>query len=93
MVLSSNQEGGANVVSEAIAADVPIIASNIGEYRLLSHNILGFPVRNESTLNFAAKAETDPKFLTQLNQNIKTKTKIYSGARRTSMGQADRKFS
>ena len=42
MVLSSNQEGGANVVSEAIAADVPIIASNIpGNTGLLVANILG----------------------------------------------------
>ena len=29
LVLSSKLEGGANVVSEAVAADVPVISSNI----------------------------------------------------------------
>ena len=71
MVLSSNQEGGANVVSEAIAADVPIIASNIpGNTGLLGHNYPGlYPVRNEKALSILLqKAETNPQFLTQLNR-------------------------
>ena len=71
MVLSSNQEGGANVISEAIVAGVPIIASNIpGNSGLLGHNYPGlYPVRNEKALSILLqKAETNPDFLHQLRQ-------------------------
>ena len=71
MVLSSNQEGGANVISEAIVAGVPIIASNIpGNSGLLGHNYPGlYPVRNEKALSILLqKAETNPDFLSQLHQ-------------------------
>ena len=71
MVLSSNQEGGANVISEAIVAGVPIIASNIpGNTGLLGHNYPGlYPVRNEKALSILLqKAEINPDFLSQLRQ-------------------------
>ena len=71
MVLSSNQEGGANVISEAIVAGVPIIASNIpGNTGLLGHNYPGlYPVRNEKALSILLqKAEINPDFLSQLHQ-------------------------
>jgi len=71
MVLSSNQEGGANVISEAIVAGVPIIASNIpGNTGLLGHDYPGlYPVRSEKALSkLLQKVETSPEFLTQLYQ-------------------------
>ena len=71
MVLSSNQEGGANVISEAIVAGVPIIASIIpGNTGLLGHDYPGlYPVRSEKALaKLLQKAETSPEFLTQLYQ-------------------------
>ena len=69
MVISSNQEGGANVVSEAIVAGVPIIASKIdGNIGLLGENYPGYyPVRDERALaNLLIRAETDADFLGSL---------------------------
>ncbi len=69
MVISSKQEGGANVVSEAIVAGVPIIASNIpGNIGLLGPNYPGYyPVQNETALAaILERAETHPTFLYDL---------------------------
>lgn len=73
MVISSNQEGGANVVSEAIAAGVPIIASDIpGNVGLLGQDYPGYyPVRDEHTLaDVLWRAEHEPKFLASLQRHI-----------------------
>ena len=72
MVISSNQEGGANVVSEAIAAGVPVIASDIdGNVGLLGADYPGYyPVRDEAVLaELLVRAETDPAFLTSLERH------------------------
>ena len=69
MVISSLQEGGANVVSEAIMAGVPIIASDIpGNIGLLGSNYQGYyPVRDEFKLaKLLEHAETHPKFFREL---------------------------
>ena len=69
MVISSNQEGGANVVSEAIVAEVPVIASDIpGNVGLLGRDYPGyFPVRDEEALaRLLHQAETEPLFLETL---------------------------
>ena len=69
MVISSNQEGGANVVSEAIMAGVPIIASHIpGNTGLLGPDYPGYyPVNDEFELaKLLEHAETHPKFLREL---------------------------
>jgi putative glycosyltransferase (TIGR04348 family) len=74
MVISSNQEGGANVVSEAIAAGVPVIASDIdGNVGLLGKDYAGFyPVRDEAALaEVLWKAESEPKFLKELTRQTK----------------------
>ena len=71
MVLSSNQEGGANVISEAITAGVPIIASNIpGNTGLLGKDYPGlYPVHDEQALSVLLnKVETDWDFLAQLQK-------------------------
>lgn len=69
MVISSNQEGGANVVSEAIVAGVPIIASDIkGNVGLLGLNYPGYyPVGDERALaDRLHRAEIDPTWLESL---------------------------
>jgi putative glycosyltransferase (TIGR04348 family) len=73
MVISSNQEGGANVVSEAIAAGVPIIASDIdGNKGLLGSNYEGmYAVRDEAALaKVLWRAENEPIFLKELQAAI-----------------------
>lgn len=71
MVLSSNQEGGANVISEAIAAGVPVIASDIpGNTGLLGKDYPGlFTLGDEQALaKLLSKAETEPEYLAELEQ-------------------------
>lgn len=66
---SSRLEGGANAVSEAIVAGVPVIASYVpGNIGLLGENYPGYFDFGD-TRGLAAllwKAETDPKFLAEL---------------------------
>jgi len=71
-VLSSRLEGGANVVSEAIAAGVPLLASRIaGTVGLLGENYPGyFRVGNtEELARLLHRAETDRAFLTKLSSH------------------------
>lgn len=71
MVLSSNQEGGANVISEAIVAGVPILASNIpGNTGLLGKSYPGlFPVGDERALaGYLHRTETEPGFIAELQE-------------------------
>lgn len=68
-VNSSRMEGGANSVSEAIAAGVPIIASRVpGNLGLLGENYPGyFPAGDaEALARLLFRAETDEQFLAQL---------------------------
>ena len=74
MVITSNQEGGANVVSEAIAAGVPVIASDIdGNIGLLGKDYAGFyPVQDEAALaDVLWRAENEAKFLKELTRQTK----------------------
>ena len=86
MVISSSQEGGANVISEAIVAKVPIIASDIpGNIGLLGKNHPGyFPLGDEKTL--AEKlylAETNPKFLNRLSASSHNLENLFSRKKET----------
>jgi putative glycosyltransferase (TIGR04348 family) len=65
MVISSVMEGGANVVSEALAAGVPVIASDIpGNIGMLGADYAGYyPCGNERALaDLLHHAETSPEF-------------------------------
>lgn len=69
MVLSSLNEGGANVVSEAMAAGTPVLASAIpGSIGLLGRDYAGyFPVGDTAALaRLLDRAETEPAFLAGL---------------------------
>ena len=65
LVLTSQMEGGANVVGEAIACSVPVISSRIsGSIGLLGDDYPGyFPVGDTQALeNLLARVETDTAF-------------------------------
>jgi putative glycosyltransferase (TIGR04348 family) len=69
MVMSSVMEGGANVVSEAIVAGLPVIASDIdGNIGLLGADYEGYyPVEDtEALAAMLQRAEADPRFLKRL---------------------------
>ena len=65
LALTSEQEGGANVVSEALAASVPVLSSRIaGSVGLLGEDYPGyFPVGDtEALARLLGRAETDADF-------------------------------
>ncbi len=69
MVISSRMEGGANVVSEALANNVPVVASNIsGNIGMLGKNYVGYyALEDEYELALIlARAEGDPTYLRAL---------------------------
>ena len=69
MVVSSRSEGGANVVSEALVAGVPVIASNItGNIGLLGNDYEGYyPLKDTGALRaILLRAEAEPRFLDHL---------------------------
>jgi putative glycosyltransferase (TIGR04348 family) len=73
-VLSSHLEGGANVLSEAIAARVPIIASRVdGNVGILGKDYPGyFEVGNTKQLaRLLARAEASPGYLAELVASTK----------------------
>ncbi|MEL0107694.1 MAG: selenoneine biosynthesis selenosugar synthase SenB [Rhodospirillaceae bacterium] len=74
MVMSSVMEGGANVISEAAVAGVPIIASNIpGNIGLIGKDHPGiYAVKNTQALQkLLLRAEQDPRYLGALTQRSK----------------------
>lgn len=80
MVLSSIMEGGANVLSEAIVAGVPVIASDIpGSVGLLGADYQGYyPVGDTAALTeLLHRAETNPKFLPSLARQIAKKAPLF----------------
>lgn len=78
MVISSYMEGGAHVVSEAIAIGVPVIASDIhGNRGLLGDGYPGyFPVGDEKELaKLLLKAEVNVEFYESLKRHIHSRQK------------------
>jgi putative glycosyltransferase (TIGR04348 family) len=81
MVLSSRMEGGANVVSEAVVAGLPVVASDIhGSVGLLGEDYPGYyPVEDERALAEALdRAETDHHFYAQLEQYCARKAPMFA---------------
>lgn len=69
MIISSVMEGGANVICEALAADVPVLASHMpGNIGMLGADYPGyFPVGDERRLaKLLSMAEHDPDFYAEL---------------------------
>lgn len=72
-VISSRSEGGANVVSEAIVAGVPLLASEVpGNVGMLGRSYPGyFPVGDTHVLaRLIRRAETDDNFYAGLRRRI-----------------------
>ena len=66
MILSSRMEGGANVISEAVMADLPVLASDIeGSIGLLGRGYHGYyQVEDTAELQLLMlRAESEPSFL------------------------------
>jgi glycosyltransferase involved in cell wall biosynthesis len=77
-------EGGAHVVSEAIALGIPVIASDIpGNLGLLGDDYLGYyPVGNEAALaGLLYHCETMPDFYSELINQIDTRRDLISPKR------------
>ena len=72
MVLSSREEGGANVVSEAIVYGVPVLSTDIaGSRGLLGDDYPGYyPVGDDEGLaSLLLRAESEPEYLTELTEH------------------------
>lgn len=83
MVISSVMEGGANVVSEAIVAGLPVIASEIdGNVGLLGEDYRGYyPAQDTGALAaLLRRAETEPGFLRDLARQCARRRPLFRGA-------------
>ena len=81
MVLSSKMEGGANVISEACVAGMPVLASNIdGSIGLLGKNYPGYyPYADTKSLqSLLLRAESDALFLNKLTNACKSKAPLFT---------------
>ena len=81
MVLPSVMEGGANVISEAAVAGLPVIASDIdGSVGLLGNDYAGyFPVQDTSALRaLLLKAEAEPEYVSLLAKQCKAKAGLFT---------------
>jgi putative glycosyltransferase (TIGR04348 family) len=83
MVLSSVSEGGANVISEAAAAGLPVLASRIdGSVGLLGRDYPGyFPVGNtEALARLLQRIESEPAFLMRLRRAMVRRAGLFRPA-------------
>ena len=84
-------EGGANVVSEAAVAGLPVIASRIpGNVGLLGRGYPGyFPVGDEQALaRLLRRAEENPGFLVRLERALATRARLFRPASERAMLKA-----
>ena len=84
LVHSSIMEGGANVISEAVVADVPVIASDIdGNVGLLGEDYPGYyPVTDTGELcALLQRAETEQSFLQRLYEHGNARKHLFAPER------------
>ena len=82
-MISSVMEGGANVVSEACVAGLPVIASDIaGNRGLLGKQYPGyFALRNDAALaHLLLRAETESDFLQALRRHVESEAANFTPA-------------
>ncbi|WFM71954.1 selenoneine biosynthesis selenosugar synthase SenB [Halomonas sp. CKK8] len=80
MVISSRMEGGANVVSEACVAGLPVLASDIpGNRGLLGEDYVGyFPVADTAVLrDLLRRAETEPAFIDRMRRQVLARAPLF----------------
>lgn len=81
MVLPSVMEGGANVISEAVVAGLPVIASDIdGSIGLLGDDYEGYyPVQDtESLRELLLKAEAEPDYVDRLDEQCRKRAGLFT---------------
>ena len=84
LVLTSELEGGANVVSEALACSVPVLSTRIsGSIGILGPDYPGyFEVGDtEGLAALLARAEDEPSFLADLRRRVRSLARLVSPAR------------
>lgn len=80
LILPSRMEGGANVISEAVMANLPVIASKIeGSTGLLGEDYPGyFPPENEAALcEILYRAENEKPFYKSLEKACRCRKKLF----------------
>ncbi|MDZ7751976.1 MAG: selenoneine biosynthesis selenosugar synthase SenB [Gammaproteobacteria bacterium] len=81
MVLPSRMEGGANVISEAVVAGLPVVASRIaGSVGLLGEDYLGYyPVEDADALGAVLlRAEAEPAFYRDLERQCAARRGLFT---------------
>jgi len=84
MVISSRMEGGANVVSEALAAGVPVVASRIpGNIGMLGADYAGYfqPENEQALARLLWRAESDAAFYRRLKGQCLARKQLVSPRR------------
>jgi len=84
LVLSSRMEGGANVISEAVMAGLPVVASQIpGSVGLLGDDYPGYyPVADAAALrDVLLRAESDKTFYRQLTEACAARRALFDEQR------------
>ena len=84
LVISSRMEGGANVVTESLAAGVPVIASRIpGNVGMLGRSYAGYfePGDAGALARLLKRAETDRQFLEKLRRQCVARRPLITRAR------------
>lgn len=84
MAITSLSEGGANVVSEAVVAGVPVLASHMdGNVGLLGEDYGGyFPVGDTTALAaLMLRVERDPAFVARLDRSLRRRAPLFRPAR------------
>jgi len=83
LVITSRMEGGANVVSEALAADLPVLASRVsGNIGMLGSDYGGYyPVEDECALaGLMGRFESEAGFRQQLQRQCAARKPLVSAA-------------
>ena len=84
LALPSRMEGGANVISEAVAAGLPVVASRIaGSVGLLGADYPGYyPVEDSAALQaLLLRAESDPRFYAELDERCAARRPLFTPER------------
>jgi len=87
LVVSSVMEGGANVICEALAADVPVLTSAVsGNIGMLGDSYPGYyPLEDERRLaQLITRAENDPEFYAELVRECRNRRALMTPQREAS---------
>ena len=84
LVLTSRMEGGANVITEAITADVPVLASRIsGSIGLLGRDYPGYfdPGDTRGLTQLLERVETNLSYYRELRRHCQQQKRLFQPAR------------